>query len=131
VGAVFQECSRVLKTGGRFFLVLNHPAFRVPKASSWGWDEKDRVQYRRIDAYLSEAKVPMQMHPGSKPGSYTLSFHRPLQFYMKALRKAGFLLESLEEWNSERKSEPGPRAKAEDKARKEIPLFLTLIAVKK
>jgi hypothetical protein len=34
----------------------------------------------------------------------------------------------LEEWNSHRKSEPGPRAKAEDLARKEIPLFLCLVA---
>jgi hypothetical protein len=36
----------------------------------------------------------------------------------------------MEEWESHKKSQPGPRAKAEDQARKEIPLFLYLEAVK-
>jgi len=128
VNAVLREAARVLKPGGSLYIVLNHPAFRVPKMSSWGWDEKVKVQYRRIDKYLSEAKVPIEMHPGSKQGEVTTSFHRPLQFYFKALHKAGFAVAGLEEWNSHKQSEPGPRAKAEDLARKEIPLFLCLIA---
>jgi len=49
---------------------------------------------------------------------------------VKALHKAGFTLKILEEWNSHKKSEPGPRAKAEDRARKEIPLFLYFGAVR-
>jgi ubiquinone/menaquinone biosynthesis C-methylase UbiE len=127
---VFAECSRILKKSGKLFLVLNHPAFRVPKASSWGWDEEGGVQYRRIDKYLSEAKVPIDMHPGEKNKKETVSFHRPLQYYVKALAKAGFALTVLEEWNSHKKSEPGPRARAEDAARKEIPLFMCLGAKK-
>jgi ubiquinone/menaquinone biosynthesis C-methylase UbiE len=125
-----RECFRVLGKGGELYIVLNHPAFRIPKASSWGWDEAAGMQYRRVDAYLSEAKIEIQMHPGDKPGEHTISFHRPLQYYFKALNKAGFAVSLLEEWNSNRKSEPGPRAKAEDKARKEIPLFLCLVATK-
>src|SRR3989344_333824 len=35
---VVQEVSRVLKPRGKLFIVLNHPAFRIPKASSWGFD---------------------------------------------------------------------------------------------
>ncbi len=131
VAEVLRESARVLKRDGTFFIVMNHPAFRVLKASSWGWDEKEKTQYRRVDRYLSDAKVPVQMHPGDKPGEYTLSFHHPLQFYFKVLGKAGFAVTELEEWNSHRKSEPGPRAKAEDIARKEIPLFLALTAVKR
>ena len=123
------ECARVLKPGGRLYAVLNHPAFRVPKASSWGWDEKEKVQYRRVDRYLSELKVPIQMHPGGSPNQHTTSFHRPLQYYFKALNKAGFAVTLMEEWNSHKKSQEGPRAKAEDVARKEIPLFLCLVAV--
>lgn len=126
VAGVFRECARVLKPGGSAYLVLNHPAFRIPQASSWGWDEKAGTQYRRIDRYLSELKAKIQMHPGEKPSEYTLSFHRPLQFYFKALGKAGFAVDVLEEWNSHKKSEPGPRAKAEDASRKEVPLFLFL-----
>lgn len=141
VSEVFQECARVLKLGGKLFLVMNHPAFRIPKESSWGWDPSAElrtgvrgVQYRRIDRYLSESKVKIQMHPsassGQGPGEYTLTFHRPMQFYFKALQKSGFLVSRLEEWNSNKKSEPGPRASAENQARKEIPLFLFLEAVK-
>ncbi|HVN26036.1 MAG TPA: methyltransferase domain-containing protein [Candidatus Paceibacterota bacterium] len=128
VADVFAECARVLKPGGVLHVVLNHPAFRVPHASSWGWDEAAKAQYRRIDAYLSESKEKIVTHPGSRPADYTWSFHRPLQFYVKALAKAGLAVAALEEWNSHKKSEPGPRAKAEDRARKEIPLFLYMAA---
>ena len=130
VAGTLKECFRVLAHGGSLYIVMNHPAFRVPQASGWGWDEKEKVQYRRIDRYLSELKVGIQMHPGERPGERTLSFHRPLQFYFKALHKAGFSVSLLEEWNSHKRSQPGPRAKAEDLARKEIPLFLCVVARK-
>ncbi len=142
--AAILESSRVLKPNGKLFLVLNHPAFRVPKGSSWGWSdsepfdkaparkarlvpwERQGRQYRRIDQYLSESKVKIQMHPGDKPDEHTVTFHRPLQFYFKALGKAGFAVTRLEEWESHKKSEPGPRAKEENHIRKEIPMFLML-----
>ena len=54
----------------------------------------------------------------------------PLQVYFKALKRAGFAVTGLEEWISNKKSEAGPRAKAEDKARKEIPLFMMIEATK-
>ena len=46
------------------------------------------------------------------------------------LGKHGFALAGLEEWISHRVSERGPRAGAEDRARKEFPLFLMLKAQK-
>lgn len=130
VQAVFKECGRVMKDNGALLIVLNHPAFRIPKRSSWGWSEAEKIQYRRVDAYLSESAEKIQMHPGDNPGESTLSFHRPLQFYFKALEKAGLCVTHLEEWNSNKKSEPGLRAKAENQARKEIPLFLFIKAEK-
>lgn len=124
------EAARVLKKGGSLFLVLNHPAFRIPQASSWGFDAEKGVQYRRLDAYMSESRVEIQMHPGDNPQEKTISFHRPLQVYVKALKKVGLYVNGLEEWTSHKKSEPGPRAEAENKARKEFPMFL-LLEVKK
>lgn len=129
VHKVFAECQRVLKPGGKIFIVMSHPAFRVPKASDWGWDQEKSIQYRRIDGYMSESKVKIQMHPGDRPSEYTISFHRPLQFYFKLLGNNGFCVSRLEEWVSPKRSELGPKAKAEDTARKEIPLFLLLEAV--
>ncbi len=128
MAGVFAECSRVLKADGRLLLVLNHPAFRVPKASDWGWDEENKIQYRRVDAYMSEARVKIDMHPGDDPSVHTWSFHRPLQIYMKALHKAGFSVTRLEEWISNRQGPKGKRFAASEKARKEIPLFLFLEA---
>lgn len=125
-----EEVSRILKPKGKIFLVLNHPAFRIPKKSSWGWDDRIKIQYRRLDSYLSESKESIQMHPGDNPKEKTLSFHRPLQFYFKALNKNRLFVSRLEEWNSHKASEPGPKKEAEDTARREFPLFLYLEAVK-
>ncbi|MEK7105277.1 MAG: methyltransferase domain-containing protein [Patescibacteria group bacterium] len=123
------EAGRILKKGGKLFLVMTHPAFRVPKGSSWGFLGHD-VQYRRVDHYLSEFEVGVDMHPGQVASEQTITFHRPLQSYVKALAKAGLAISNLEEWTSHKVSDSGPRAKAENVARKEIPLFMFIEATK-
>ena len=124
--ATFAEAKRILKPGGRFVLVMNHPAYRIPKRTSWGWDETTKTQYRRVDGYLSAATIPIDMHPGKAGNAKTLSYHRSLQDFFKALAKSGFAVTKLEEWISHKKSEKGPKQLPEDAARKEIPLFLML-----
>ncbi len=127
------EISRVLKPGGRCVLVLNHPAFRIPTASSWGYDEAVNVQYRRVDKYLSEISQEVDMTQGitdPKKKVYTYSFHHPLQVFFKAFFKSGFCVSRLEEWTSHKTSDAGPRKKAEDLARHEIPLFMCLELIK-
>ncbi len=104
------ECCRVIKPNGRLLVVLNHPTFRIPKKSSWVFDEKNQIQYRRIDEYISESRVSIEMEPGRQNGRSTRSFHRPLQTYFKALQKNNFYVTRLEEWVSQKKSGPGPRA---------------------
>jgi hypothetical protein len=109
--------------------VLNHPSFRNPKQTYWGYNEADDTQYRRVDEYMSESKVKIDMTPGSfKDKKFTVSFHRPLQVYMKALHKSGFAVTRLEEWASHKESEKGPKQRAENKARKEIPMFMCIEA---
>jgi ubiquinone/menaquinone biosynthesis C-methylase UbiE len=130
ISSMLSECARLLKPQGRMFIVMNHPSFRIPKKSSWGWDEKEKVSYRRIDAYLSEYKSEILMNPGSSSSEKTISFHRPLQYYFKAFEKSKFAVTRLEEWISHKKSEVGPRQKEEDRMRKEIPLFACFELVK-
>jgi ubiquinone/menaquinone biosynthesis C-methylase UbiE len=124
------QVAHLLKKGGEFTVVLNHPCFRILRESTWGFDNATNTQFRRLDKYLSESSLSIQMHPGSAPGVTTISYHRPLQLYMKEFAKHGFVLTGLEEWISNRVSEKGPKAEAEDKARKEFPLFLMLRARK-
>jgi 23S rRNA-/tRNA-specific pseudouridylate synthase/ubiquinone/menaquinone biosynthesis C-methylase UbiE len=94
---------------------------------------KEVRQYRRIDGYLSPGQVAITMNPGHAAHGAeeitTWTFHRPLQTYIKALADAGFLIEALEEWPSQRQSRSGPRAAEENRARREIPMFLGLRAV--
>ena len=44
----------------KIYFVINHPAFRIPRASSWGYETAEggaNIQYRRIDKYMSEDKI--------------------------------------------------------------------------
>ncbi len=127
------EIARVLKPGGRLLVVLNHPAFRIPKKSFWGYDEEAKIQYRKLDGYMSEFSKAMDMHPGKKISTSlktTFSYHRPLQVYFKAFNKAGLVVTNLEEWISNKKSDSGPRANAENVARIEFPLFMAIMLKK-
>lgn len=129
--AVLNEASHALKSGAPFVLVMNHPAFRIPRQSSWGFDEEKKLQYRRIDMYMTESEIPIQAHPGSAPSVRTFSYHRPLSAYVTGLGRAGFVVDALEEWTSHRESDSGPRAKAENRSRNEIPMFMAIRAVKR
>jgi ubiquinone/menaquinone biosynthesis C-methylase UbiE len=127
VGEVFVECKRILKKDGRMVLVLNHPAFRVPQGSDWSFE--NGVQSRIVSQYLSPSKIYIDMTPGEKNPKKkikTISFHRSLQDYTKLFSKNGFAITRLEEWISHKQSGTGPRQAAEDKARKEIPMFMCL-----
>lgn len=141
-----------LKPGGGLVVVILHPAFRAAKQTSWGWAEGEGEgeqkrpggrggkkagavrQYRRVDGYLTPAPVRIVANPGEvahgKPAVETWSFHRPLQAYVRACASAGLLIDRLEEWPSQRVSTSGPRAAEENRARREIPMFLGLRAVK-
>lgn len=125
---VFREVARVLVPGGRFIFVLNHPVLRIPKRSSWGSDIEKEIQYRRLDGYYLPSREKMLAHPGDPKSEHTWSFQRSLEEYFKALFKAGFTVTGFEEWISHKTSEKGPRQKAEDRARKEFPMFLMVEA---
>ncbi len=117
-----------LKTKGKLLLILNHPCFRIPRQSNWGIDEKMHIQYRRMNLYMTPQKIPIQTSPskGDKSAT-TYTFHHPLTFYFSALSKNHLAVTHLEEWCSDKKS-VGGKAKMEDRARLEFPLFLTILA---
>lgn len=128
---VFKTAAHHLRSQGKFLIVLNHPCFRIPRQSSWGIDEPRKIQYRRVDRYASPLAIPIQMRPSQQQDSEeTWTYHFSLGDYSKFLKEAGFHIELIEEWVSDKKS-TGRVASMENRARAEFPLFLTLLAIKK
>lgn len=130
VDGLFTGMARSLKEGGRAVIVMMHPCFRVPRQSSWGWDDQKKTQYRRIERYASPMRVPIATHPGSEPSRHTMFHHRPLADYLNALGRAGLAVVACEEPRTHREPPPGPRARALRRANEEIPVFLAIKAVR-
>jgi ubiquinone/menaquinone biosynthesis C-methylase UbiE len=127
---LFQTAHMHLRKNASFILVLNHPCFRIPRQSSWGIDEQKKLQYRRVDRYMTPLKIPIQTQPSKQDSSeQTWSFHHSLSYYADQLKHAGFVLDTIEEWCSDKKS-TGKTAAMENRSRQEFPLFLTLVARK-
>jgi ubiquinone/menaquinone biosynthesis C-methylase UbiE len=127
---VIANTSRHLMTGGALVIILNHPMFRIPRQSSWGIEPGRKIQYRRIDKYLSPMAIPVRMNPSDPMSEETMSYHLPLSEYSKMLNSSGFLIERIEEWTSDKESE-GSAARMENRSRSEIPLFMAIVAIKK
>ena len=117
-----QQASTVLKENGTLALLLVHPCFRIPRQSGWGYEQTRKLQYRRIDRYLTPLKIPMKQH---KRGT-TISFHRPLSAYINTLAQSGLMIDKLEEITTYQTG----KNKAENRANEEIPLFMAIRARK-
>jgi len=117
----------MLKPNGRLVLLLTHPAFRIQRQSGWGMDEGRKLQYRRVDSYMSEMAIPLKSYPGKQGVSKT--YHRPLQSYFAALQTSGAMVDSLTELTAEALFTP-QTSRTERRAVQEIPLYLCLRARK-
>jgi ubiquinone/menaquinone biosynthesis C-methylase UbiE len=127
---VLKNAAALLKTGGKLVICLSHPCFRIPRQSSWQVDPAKKTQFRRIDRYFSPLAIPIHTHPSKREESpTTTTYHFPLSNYTLWLKEAGFVIEVIEEWLSDKKS-TGPAATMENRARGEFPLFLALRAQK-
>lgn len=124
-----KNAAKHLRPGGSLILVLNHPAFRIPRQSEWHVDEKRNLQQRCISSYMSSMEIPIQTNPGKNKATVS-AYHFPLSELSRMLFEAGFAVEKIDEWCSDKISE-GKAARRENRARKEFPLFLALYACKK
>ena len=125
--AVLASAGWALRLGGRLVLLMRHPCFRIPRQSGWGWDRSRKLEYRRIDRYLSPLHVPnrVELRGGS---ARTMSFHRPLSDYVNGVATAGLVLDGMREIAVPRWD--GERSRFAREGSGEIPLFLGLRALK-
>lgn len=88
------EVARVLRPGGRFVLMLNHPLLQVPGS---GWIDDHTVepsdQYWRVGPYLVESHVEEEVHKDV----FIPFVHRPLHKYINALSAHGLVLREMHE----------------------------------
>lgn len=88
------EVARVLRPGGTFLLLLNHPLLQTPGS---GWIDDQMIdppeQYWRIGAYLVEGDTEEQV----ERGVFIRFFHRPLSRYLNAAADLGLQLVRMEE----------------------------------
>ncbi len=122
IAPVFSRVHDLLPVGGDFSIVILHPAFRSPRITGWGEDVQKKLQFRRIDRYMSPLKIPIDMHPGKRQGALTWTYHRPFQDYIRLASTAGFYVKDFRELVSDKQSQ-GAHAKSENRSRSEIPLF--------
>ncbi len=86
------EIARVLRPGGRFVFLLNHPLLQAPN-SGWVIDHILEEEYWRIGPYLPVDVTMEELAPG-----VVLPFvHRPLSQYVNAMASNGLLIERMEE----------------------------------
>lgn len=121
---LFHNIARSLTPQGRALFVFMHPCFRLPQHTHWGWDAEKHMQYRRVDRYGSEHTISITTHPGRKHSQQTKFYHRPLPSYINALGAAGLAVTGCDELFTHRRSQVGPRSKAEHFAAEEFPMFL-------
>lgn len=130
VAALLKSMSAAIRPGGRAVVILMHPCFRVPRQSSWGWDEQKKMQYRRMDRYATPMAIPIATRPGADPSQHTVFYHRPLSEYVNAMGAAGLAIVHCDELLSHHHSQPGGHSRGENRARQEFPVFLALKAIK-
>lgn len=130
-GALMRNIAAALKPGGSIAIVMMHPCFRIPQESHWGWDNDQKIQYRRLDKYGKPLEIGIKTRPGLGTDEGTVFYHRPLADLISEMGKAGLGVTECSELFSHRRSQGGgPFSKAEHKAAEEFPLFLGLRAVR-
>lgn len=92
VDTAIVEVSRVLRPGGRFVFLLNHPLLQTP-GSGWIDDTILEEQYWRIGPYLVENFGLEEI----EKGVWVPFIHRPLSRYVNSMASVGLLVTRMEE----------------------------------
>ncbi|MGC2288682.1 MAG: class I SAM-dependent methyltransferase [Thermoplasmata archaeon] len=122
-----REMGRVLVAGGRFVFSICHPCFDVDTRSSYVLDDSASppTVFRKVAGYREpHSDIYAWPLPNGRQVR-TVGYHRPLSWYVKQLRSAGFVIVDADE--------PSPRpgfasGRMEPEWVEQIPLHLVLEA---
>ncbi|MFW9805872.1 MAG: methyltransferase domain-containing protein [Candidatus Thorarchaeota archaeon] len=111
-----QECSRVLKKGGKLVFAIPHP-FSYSKRA-----EDDEGYFLKMKQYMSIREIP---HPKYKETDVK-AYHRPLSFYFEKFFSAGFHMIAFREITTNLQRGQPIKDERLLAYRKEIPGFLVV-----
>lgn len=92
VDEAIAEVGRVLRPGGRFLFLLNHPLLQTP-GSGWIDDQILMEQYWRIGEYLKEDLTMEEV----QKDIFIPFVHRPLSRYINTLARNGLVVVDMKE----------------------------------
>jgi len=97
-GAI-REIARVLHPAGRLVASLSHPCFDKVGTSGWAIEYvyPTTTVWRKMSRYREVAAADLPWFRVDGQTVYTRAYHRPLSWYVRALRDAGLVLTALEE----------------------------------
>ncbi len=89
----FREFSRLLRPGGTYLQVVNHPCFATP-GCGWERDANGNRLHWKVDYYFKRGPFPIAWRPetGMEP---TISWHRTLGDLVNTLISCGFRITRL------------------------------------
>jgi ubiquinone/menaquinone biosynthesis C-methylase UbiE len=134
-GAI-REVSRVLKRGGRFVASISHPCFDTMSSSGWVAEKtlgKPTLVYRKVKGYRKQFMEKVPWNLGEDRRRYTMSFHRPLNWYARTLYSNRMAITALEEPEPNRefvKEEQKKPGDLDGAGFLEVPLHLVIEAIK-
>ncbi len=94
------EISRVLRSGGRLAASLPHPCFDVGEDSGWAVERMgpNETVFRKVSRYRETSRRRWHYWRVAEGRVlYTPTYHRPLSWWFRALRGAGFVMTAFEE----------------------------------
>jgi SAM-dependent methyltransferase len=94
-----QEMGRVVAEGGRFIFSISHPCFDVDTHSAWELEVEvgpPRI-YRKVTGYREPHVDVYAWDLPNGRTARTRGYHRPLSWYAKELRRAGFVIVDMDE----------------------------------
>lgn len=92
------EMGRVLVERGRLVALFSHPCFDIPESSMWTEEAMypRSTVWRKVRRYRQPFEGNVYWRIDGEFES-TTSYHRPLSWYVRALRNAGLVLTALDE----------------------------------
>ena len=93
------ETARVLKPKGRFIASISHPCFDPIESALWVIERAypTTTVWRKIGRYREVFSGWVLWRTGKDGVTKTREYHRPLSWYFRALKSAGFVVTALEE----------------------------------